>query len=375
MVGISLTSPAEPCYGYRVRPLSALAAKPPPWPKALFFDLDGTLLAPGARLLRETAEAVWAAAARGSVIVLATGGFSARTLLVAAALQEGARGRVWAITHNGAAIWDPAGRLVCSLATPRPAVEALLGAAGPRVWVAFEATGPGGDTQVFSAGRLRRELVPLLWGPPPERSRGGGGVDGSLLLAHRDGAVAGDGVLPSGGVDGALPRSTAGLPVGLEPRWDWRRARHVARAPGQEVLGCWVAGTPEALAPLDALARGGELLGARYLPWGKRIAQILGRPRLRLVGRDVGACQASKGAAAAWLCDRLGIEAHETAAFGDGDNDVELLDFAGTAVAMANGTAAALAHGHLIAPSNGEHGVARVLHHWLRREPATICDL
>lgn len=356
-------------------PLPALVAEPPPWPKALFFDLDGTLLAPGARLLRETAEAVWAAAARGSIIVLATGGFSARTLLVAAALQEGAPGRVWAITHNGAAIWDPGGQPVCTLGTPAPAVEALLQAAGPRVWVAFEAASRGGGTQVFYAGRLRPELAPLLWGPPPAAHGHAGDADDRCLLVSVDHRTRGRGVgyplpLPGGSQRAAPPPplSEAGLPVGLEPRWDWRRARHAVRAPGQEVLGCWVVGTPAALAPLDALARDGELLGARYLPWGKRIAQILGRPRLHLVGRDVGARQASKGAAAAWLCGRLGIDAHQTAAFGDGDNDVELLDFAGTAVAMANGTAAALAHGHLIAPSNGEHGVAQVLHHWLMEQ-------
>jgi hypothetical protein len=82
----------------------------------------------------------------------------------------------------------------------------------------------------------------------------------------------------------------------------------------------------------------------------------------------------SKGAAASWLCHRLGIDPQDTAAFGDADNDLELLDFAGTAVVMANATPRVMALAHatpegsprvLVAPSNREDGVARVLASWL----------
>ena len=87
---------------------------------------------------------------------------------------------------------------------------------------------------------------------------------------------------------------------------DWRRARSVAQEPGSSVLGCWCIGTPTALAALDTLAPNRAFHGARYLAWGKRLSQILGRPRLQLDGRDVGALAASKGAAGAWLCGHLG---------------------------------------------------------------------
>ena len=159
--------------------------------------------------------------------------------------------------------------------------------------------------------------------------------------------------------------------VGLEPRWDWRGARSPGVYREGAVLGCWCIGTPDALAPLDAVARSGRgrLEGARYLPWSKRLGQFIGRPRLALLGRDLGAADASKGAAAGWLCDHLGIEPAQTAAFGDADNDVELLAFAGFAVVMANATPQVLALGDLVAPPNHEDGVAHVLRDWVARAP------
>ena len=126
--------------------------------------------------------------------------------------------------------------------------------------------------------------------------------------------------------------------MGLEPRWDWRRARSPATFSRAAVLGAWCIGSPEALAALDAQVEDGRLRGARYLPWSSRLGQLLGRPRLNLAGRDMQASGCSKGAAAGWLCQRLGIDPQDTAAFGDADNDLELLDFAGTAVVMANAT-------------------------------------
>ncbi len=176
------------------------------------------------------------------------------------------------------------------------------------------------------------------------------------------------GTLPQGLPDVELPDGAVagtGIAVGLEPRWDWRRARSPETYRRGVVLGCWCIGPPEALAPLDAQADGETLHGARYIPWGWRLGQLLGRPRLRLVGRDLGSRTASKGAAAGWLCQRLGIDPAETAAFGDGDNDLELLAFAGLAVAMANATPRALDAAGLVAPPNTEDGVARVLREWL----------
>ena len=50
----------------------------------------------------------------------------------------------------------------------------------------------------------------------------------------------------------------------------------------------------------------------------------------------------SKASALALLAGRLGVKASETVAFGDGDNDVSMFEWAGVSVAMAHGWPAAL---------------------------------
>jgi hydroxymethylpyrimidine pyrophosphatase-like HAD family hydrolase len=333
---------------------------PERFPEALFLDLDGTVLAPGAVLRQATVDALQEAAQRGSVVVLATGGFSERTRLVASIVARRAAGRVWAITHNGGAVWDPDGALVRRVAMPPRALEASLAAAGPRLWVTFETVDNRGESRVYYAGRMRHELVHYIWGPQP--------TAGEACLAPTPAlGCSGTWSVPD---DHRRSDDACGdLTVGLEPRWDWRRARD-RDVVAAGALGCWAVGTPEALAPLDAQAVDGRLYGARYAPWGARLGQLLNRPRLRIRGRDVGAEEASKGTAAAWLCARLGIDPAQTAAFGDGDNDLEMLAFAGTSVAMANATPAVLRAVEYVAPSNGEDGVAQVVRRWLRSAPA-----
>ena len=58
------------------------------------------------------------------------------------------------------------------------------------------------------------------------------------------------------------------------------------------------------------------------------------------------------------MLERLGISQSETAAFGDGDNDVEMLSFAGVGIAMANATPACLQAADFVTKSNSEDGVA-----------------
>ncbi|MCI8402732.1 MAG: HAD family phosphatase [Lachnospiraceae bacterium] len=51
---------------------------------------------------------------------------------------------------------------------------------------------------------------------------------------------------------------------------------------------------------------------------------------------EFSAPDCSKGAALRWLCGRLGIEGSEVMAFGDGENDREMLQFAGRGIAVGN---------------------------------------
>ena len=64
------------------------------------------------------------------------------------------------------------------------------------------------------------------------------------------------------------------------------------------------------------------------------------------------------------VLDRLELQPVQVAAFGDADNDVEMLQWAGCGVAMANAPAEVQAAADCIACSNDEDGVARMLAHW-----------
>lgn len=69
----------------------------------------------------------------------------------------------------------------------------------------------------------------------------------------------------------------------------------------------------------------------------------------------------SKASGLAFLADRLGFSARETVAFGDGENDIELLEWAGYAVAVADAHARASAAADWLCPPAAEEGVASVI--------------
>ena len=65
------------------------------------------------------------------------------------------------------------------------------------------------------------------------------------------------------------------------------------------------------------------------------------------------------------LCQYLGIEAEETMAFGDGENDWPMLEAAGIGVAMENGAPFLKERADRIAASNREEGVAEAIRQWV----------
>jgi Cof subfamily protein (haloacid dehalogenase superfamily) len=69
----------------------------------------------------------------------------------------------------------------------------------------------------------------------------------------------------------------------------------------------------------------------------------------------------SKGSGLAFVADRLGFGSEETVACGDGENDRELLDWAGFGVAVANAHDDVLARADLVVPSVLEEGAAALL--------------
>ena len=77
----------------------------------------------------------------------------------------------------------------------------------------------------------------------------------------------------------------------------------------------------------------------------------------------------SKGAGLQFVADLLGFDSAHTAAAGDGENDRELLDWAGFRVAVANAHADILARADLVVPPVDEEGVAILLESYLDSLP------
>jgi Cof subfamily protein (haloacid dehalogenase superfamily) len=73
----------------------------------------------------------------------------------------------------------------------------------------------------------------------------------------------------------------------------------------------------------------------------------------------------SKGSGLAFVAGRLGFGPEETVACGDGENDRELLDWAGFGVAVANAHEDVLARADLVVPSVQDEGVADLLESYL----------
>jgi Cof subfamily protein (haloacid dehalogenase superfamily) len=109
-----------------------------------------------------------------------------------------------------------------------------------------------------------------------------------------------------------------------------------------------VVGEPHALDDLEVRLRAsfdGRLFIAKSLPEFLEVA----RPGV------------SKGAALRFVCDRLGVDPAHTVAFGDGANDLELLEAAGLGIAVADADPALLRIADWTVPSVTEDGVAGFL--------------
>jgi Cof subfamily protein (haloacid dehalogenase superfamily) len=78
--------------------------------------------------------------------------------------------------------------------------------------------------------------------------------------------------------------------------------------------------------------------------------------------------EVTKGSGMAFVAEHLGIESERSVAFGDGENDVELLAWAGYAVAVANAHERVLALADFVCPPASEEGVAQVLEAFLERK-------
>ena len=76
---------------------------------------------------------------------------------------------------------------------------------------------------------------------------------------------------------------------------------------------------------------------------------------------EFAAPSVTKAAGLAFVAEGLGFAAERTVAFGDGENDVELLEWAGYGVAVANAHRRVLAVADLVCPPVDDEGVAQVV--------------
>jgi len=69
----------------------------------------------------------------------------------------------------------------------------------------------------------------------------------------------------------------------------------------------------------------------------------------------------SKGTGLAFVAEHLGFDAAQTVAFGDGENDLELIEWAGFGISVEDGFAGLLAAADWVCPGPEDEGVAQVI--------------
>jgi Cof subfamily protein (haloacid dehalogenase superfamily) len=84
---------------------------------------------------------------------------------------------------------------------------------------------------------------------------------------------------------------------------------------------------------------------------------------------ELASPEVTKASGLAFLAEHLGFAREETVAFGDGENDVELLEWAAYGVAVANAHERVRAVADLMCPSVDEDGVAQVIEAYLHSRP------
>lgn len=112
--------------------------------------------------------------------------------------------------------------------------------------------------------------------------------------------------------------------------------------------------------PESRLRAAYDALGS--LPVGR---QILPHGSYGTAELTVFSPSASKGAALAWLAERLGIPLAETMAIGDGVNDISMLRIAGLGVAMGNALPEVKMVADAVTTSNVRDGVAIAIEQYL----------
>lgn len=270
--------------------------------RLLALDLDGTTLHSDGTLSARTKTALEQAAAQSIHIVVASG-------RAKSALPEAIRtlqGVEYAVTSNGSSVFHlPTRERVFGLDMPDETVERLVQVLRPF----------GFPMEIFTEGMAYAPRVyvadPAAFGAPA-RSR-------SYVQATR---------IPVDNLEALLERCRGhveGMDVIVPDETSKRRVR-------------------EAVERLDDVYITSSV--AHYL--------------------EFGCAGASKAAGLRALAERLHLTPAQIAAFGDADNDWEMVTFAGVGVAMGNACSCLKEAADILTASNDEDGVAEVVEHLLR---------
>jgi Cof subfamily protein (haloacid dehalogenase superfamily) len=150
------------------------------------------------------------------------------------------------------------------------------------------------------------------------------------------------------------------LRFGSEPGYEALREAHWWPRPEGSFPPCDVLDWHQPFTKLLARAEG----EAQELAFAVAREAARGDASVTLTGQafvEVMAAGVTKGAALAQFASELGIDRSDVIAFGDHVTDVEMLEWAGLGVAVANGHPSALAVADEVAKTNDEDGVAVIL--------------
>lgn len=292
--------------------------------RLLALDLDGTLLDARSRLQAGALPALAAAAARGVTLAVVTGRSAGSAHHFARQVAAATGARMPFVACNGAGVYSPEGRLEAHMAIPHPLLGPCLGALqGAGLLVSCY------TRHLLMVDRPWRHFR-AFWSPHRPAPRSWPRVVGATWQFYRTNRV---------------------TPVRDLRRWVEQRQEPVLKVfavcPGAD------------RAPLQAAAQ----------------ALAQGLPGLHVTRSAADNLEVTApGVHKAWglrvLAEMLRVPRETVMAIGDGPNDVEMLEWAGTGVAMGNAPDWVQARVGRVAPPFAEEGVAAAVRQYILREEA-----
>jgi len=276
--------------------------------RLIAIDLDGTLLNDQREISAANRQALAAAANRGVEVIIVTGRrlHSARPLVAQLGFP------VPLISSNGAVISTSSGVVVYRDFLPRTVAQ-----------------------QVLKTVRPYRPYTGLIFDVPGR---------GQIRLEE------------SAASDGPLAWYTQNSPQCLEIVPDLEAALN------PDLIQILFGGPPARIEPIEAVLKESSVSASIHLTWTKYLTRNISI-------LDVMNQGCSKGRALQFWAERHSIPASKIMAIGDNHNDLEMLQYAGLPIVMANGSPELAREGWGTTLSNNEDGVAVAVHAHVLRSP------